>query len=319
MEKFEILRLIDEGRSEGGRVSGAQHSVVKNHDKAVLELLKNVSVPRVINRMGLDWTLEDAVGEEVRGTSGKNVFYFDKKDVDEVLREKRIRAMKKAYHPAKAFNQQYGTLYKTYFREVTKDSLYERKHVAFSASVFIGYRESVVENDERLSDWGGYTEDNFGLFRDFESFRLECRRWSTLCFLEYDEDGNFVNRDYNVDLPMYTQQAPDFEIMKTEAIKFIEGMEATIASGNVFFGENFCYDAFFYNSGDDETEFRIERIPFRNMGKNGPEFQKGRGAKIYKLGKNYEQVTKDDIKERIFSKFLNPFWSKNEATKHLAE
>jgi hypothetical protein len=294
-----LTKLRTDKRSDS---SSDVWTVFLNHDAALREAVLNVKPPTTFTSgWSRDkWTIDSYEGDEVKCTSGKNVKYFSKEEIEKIqhnlIKEDRIEK----FNPFNKFFDQHGSLYR--YQEYN-DLNYSTK----SIEALIG-GESPGEESADLPDLRSHmgmcsvNEYEFNITKT--EFQLRFKEHCSTGFMEYTDEGDFVNRDYNQTLQLFTQEKPDILSIYTsfqDAILLLGSLEKTSAS-NILYSDNFCYVPFI----NDDTwgiEFTLAKIPVRPDYPRTYQFD--RGDTIFKKPAKTIVLTVDEVLSFIETEFTN--------------
>lgn len=290
MEKYKLTPL--------GKIDTEKHpkwSVFKNLSPELREfvLAKDTNTKFNAGFEG-DWevvSFEPDENGEIACKRGKNVRYFPKEDVYEYLGYARKDWLAKNFDPTDNFFKLHGPLWKL---EVHKDT---QQHVTTLTVLTGGTTEESGNNMSYVEEY------QFVAWDSWAQLGLKFERHYTSCFMEYDENGNFLVRDYNMDLDGF-QQGPIKSKQVFEAFqkytKNLKGYEKRDRSDYMFSEENMLSPCF-YVKGDTMT-FVVEKIKVRYDKKS---YQKHQGCTIYKKPTKLLPISAKEILELFESKFLS--------------
>ena len=203
--------LIKTFRANGS--SYDDYSIFKNPLEELKKEIANFKIKRNTVTLGwpaVKWTIEshepDTDGD-IKCINGKNIHYFPKSEVDEALEEQLKEARNKKYEAFNYFTEAFGI--------VAQINDYQLKIInlknMFDMGKALGF-EGGHSNTTRVEFYGG-----------FYDYKLESYAYDGISMASYgesmnlyfNEDGDFVNRDYN-------QKLIDYECRDIKPSEFVE-------------------------------------------------------------------------------------------------
>lgn len=248
-----------------------------------------------------EWKIDKYEGNEVRCVSGKNVKYFTKEEVEEYLNQKRNDAIIQEFDPISSFFEQFGHVH-----------CVERNSFEGGSSLVVKSLKGgfLPGHEGGLKEMGYVNEVERSLVvNDNGRIELKIRDGGMLVFLGFDNNGNFTNRDYNVELQRFSQESPRLE-------EFFEKMKKTVkrlgeleysSKTKAFYSQTHCYVPSFRKELVEgrqdpyEMEFSLEAVPKRD-GKD--DYQQWSGYPIYKKPKVTESLSPTKVWQILEENYL---------------
>lgn len=292
-EKNKIESL---GKEKGTTGSGAStgFTIFKNHDEELVAKIKAVTLDEKTFVNGFNETCtivsEDEDGQIlcINESEKKKKFFIDKEELEEYRERNLMDKINRLYPVHKHFADNFGTIF------------------GDKTLTIIG------SDDEDLGydDLGkvGYSESDFGLdvTKDSISICKKNSKWSSIMFCHFNKDGNYVNRDYNIDLARYAKAKTP---LLKEVISKIEESIPDITylyDDNKWFSDKFvlCFEDYSkitkptkgdFDIDDDQEEtiigFELKKEVVRENGTYGNKSTK----KAIKIVKNAIKVDRSHI------------------------
>ena len=284
------------------------HTIYQNHDKELLEKLKNYPKSNSFNYMfGEKWLVEDFTPDEngdLKCVFGKNIKYLPKKDVLEYLNDERADKIHKEFEIETEFTKQYGNLY-SHESGVTDDYGYDYKKYkrVYSHTHILKFKH---QKESFLDKTCTYDERQIDLSFFRSQLSLTLKKTGNFGFMQFDEDGNFINRDYNINLNHYNGVIVDKDKIYQDLLTHLKSLGNFQYSEKTkyFYRDEFMiipYDSF--DSFDEkwyEYNFRLNVIEKQNE-----EFYKTRGEPRFKKPKVLVEKTNAE-----FIELLTPYLDK---------
>jgi hypothetical protein len=291
MEKLEYVKT--EGTTDSN-----SWSTFLNKNPTLVDAIVNYKHPTTFTLLNTEWTIAEYEEEEVKCTSGRNVQYFPKSDIDDILNDRKKAALSKMYNPISEMLTQFGTLYNV---SGGSDGINEYLTV-----------KTVILDDISFPEGSMWRANEMIRYRDFEyrdstrEISLKFSDYWQVCFVEYDNDGNFVCRDYNIKFKDYTQETAAFSDIIRKFNQAILNLGPLSVQGTSFYNKDFFFKAWLncvWRDGQcSEFEITIEKIPVRS---DGYSYQKYRGETIYKVPQQSVIVEPSEVLATIERLYLN--------------
>lgn len=263
------------------KMDNGTYTVFKNHDE---ELVKKIKAVKLDDESFSTWKYgEGCVVEKVmengqlfcKNPEGK-YFTYEKEDYDQRMSDRLLNKINELYPVWKYWNDNFGIIGSGYERwEVYGHEESNKK--AYDALGKVGYKPhrtsvSTYMGVEVSSDVGG--------------------KWGSIMFCWFDTDGNYVNRDYNLDVLNAKKNKILYgKDLYKEVVDAIPDIEYTYHNGR-WFAQDFAYVLL---DVEDGLGFYLYKVDRRATGKYG-----NRGERVFSCPKrNTEQNTKADIIKAI--------------------
>ena len=244
------------------------------------------------------WVIGEKEGDEYRCTSGKNVQYFPVSQVEENLKRSTEEARNKKYQAFNYFKDCFGTV--SYLQE------YEGRPWCLSVlditeGIAMG---SVVGMGTEIDTTSvNFYNTEFRYQKEtYQALGIKIDAVGTTMCLYFTEEGDFINRDYNVDLSAYENRVITPSIILDEVKQLIKedlGNLNIETDGKKFYTSKKCYIPYVKSSGIGFTV-----IPARS---NGTSYQLYSGETIHKkpADSKLKPATVEDMLS-IFDNVENP-------------
>ena len=273
------------------------HSIYKNPDEELRQEIAGVTVDQSEVMVGFperSWKITKKEGDEYRCESGRDISYFKKEEVEKALSEKLEQERNRRYLAYKYFKKNFGIL--SYLSEYEDDnfSRCNLHKIDLVNPIFIGGNF----NSLSVEHYNNFYEYNLscGGKQRIDGIHISvCPPYGSSMKLYFDSDGNYVNRDYNIDLNKYELKdiSPSilFDKFKQRVLDLGNKIRPLQYSKGKYFTKEYCLIPFFENEQEKYT-LGINVIPVRDDGKSYQEYP---GAKIYKKPSRIEEKTAEDI------------------------
>jgi len=262
MEKLEYIKTERAKDSDYD-----DYSTFLNKDLDLIQKIKNHPKPTSFKYTWEEWTIDSYEGDEVKCLSGKNVRYFSKEEVEEYVKKRFNDEINELYPPQSALVNQFFPLYcYTNYKDKYRNENYENTHISILSS---------YSNVKAPKNWNlpRYMKgEDYSLTNKLDQIQFTYSLRGSGCWINYDEDGNFVNRDYNLALKTYNQEKPSFVDLYANLLMYIANLghvEAGKNAKNTFFTQTHCLKFYLNNELNDSKEelnFYIEKLPMREDG-----------------------------------------------------
>lgn len=219
------------------------------------------------------WVIGEKEGDEYRCTSGKNVQYFPVSEVEEKLKGSAEESRNKKFQAYSYFKDCFGTVsclreYKG--RPCHLSVLDITKAIPMGSIVGIG-------DDLDTTSVNFYNTEFRYEIETYQALGIEISAVGTSMCLYFTEEGDFINRDYNVDLSTYENRVISPSVILDEVKQLLKedlGSSKVETDGKKFYTSKKCYIPYVKYDG-----IGFEVIPVRS---NGTSYQVYSGDPIYK-------------------------------------
>lgn len=276
------------------------YSTYRNPDEALRKEIQDFKIDETKITLGWpekDWTIVAYEGDEVKCKSGKNIHYFPLEEVKKAQKENHQYQLNQKYQAYKYFKQHFGIV-----SELYRDKEYGGVHLTridiqsgLSTGSLVGIERDL--NPMNVEFYGDEHEYDFRCYGDEIELEVNPYRGTSMN-LYFNKDGDYVNRDYNVDLNKYKQNdiSPDV-VLKAFEEKILSLGTLQYSHGK-YFSRKFCYIPFAYSdeNGGRDIKCGVELIPAQDE----ITYKKYRTPAI-KLPKKPEKKTGKDLLEHLYS------------------
>jgi hypothetical protein len=280
MIETEVKESIVLGKREGG-----EYTAFRNTNQELVEKIKAVTIPEDTfeNWDGVACTIESKTPDGqllCKDSKGKSLLVSES-EYKTFRKHEKLNKINRLYPVSKYFNEQFGY----YFGE---------KVIIVGGHASPNYDALGKINVSESKFKPYFSEDgsiSVGVCLSPQMVGFH--------FCYFDEDGNYVNRDYNLDLKRHLKERP--AITKNELIEkvsaAIPGMKYMYSEKKgIWFTDSFAYTL---DINIDEKEkyfnFNLQRVPVKENGKFGKQYTKQ--FAMPKTG--LVDSSKNDIMERI--------------------
>lgn len=145
-----------------------------------------------------------------------------------------------------------------------------------------------------------WTKRHYRFLNLVDSLKFERLGSSNLMCLYFNADGNFVNRDHNINLNTFTDEVYTIENLVEEFKSFVE----LKIGNNIMFSESeqsYLTDEYYIKQYYYNDKFTFEFIKKRQ---NKNDYQNYKGEPIYKKPKNTVDINFETFWEKTFNKNL---------------
>jgi hypothetical protein len=242
------------GKGVGETLLGSKdtgYSVYKNPNAELREKIKNYKPDQTKVTMGWPaektWDIIEWEDKEVKCQSGRNTNYFPIKEVEKALAEQEELQRNIEFPAYKYFKDAFGIVSSIEKWEGGKKItiLDLQSHISIGRD----YSPTSVEH---------YNYEYEGELRFDDDMKVEFSKGCNMMSIYFNKDGDYMNRDYNVNLNQFKCKEENLGILLSELKKKILALgEVAFFRGNFYVGKNKM--EFFTNREDHELrkEFAI--------------------------------------------------------------
>lgn len=276
----------------GKYVGEKDYSIWKNHDEELVKKIKAVTIEPLGKTIS---TFQYGECEIVQHL-GDNQLLIKRKNGEFATidkpedKEKLLLKINKTYPVKDYFIDNFGDL--TSFRE----------HI-------VEINGGMFSNEHNYSD-SGYVMVSYSIYNGTKSFDFDYHKAATNCFIFFDENGNYVCRDYNINLKDYE---PISLKDKSEELKekYLSEIRNHIGDlkieyserQNTYYTDEFAYQINLINSGRFDNELKIYKYP--NQGTKY--YHPRESAYGIKKPKNVVEVDIEDVIKKVSENIENLF------------
>jgi hypothetical protein len=262
------------------------YTVFKNHDQELVRKIKAVRLPEdSFEYDGNTSKIEtDIDGQYIclNLVTGKR-FVIDHEEYPEIIKNQLLNTINRQYPIGKYWHQNFGTMFGDSVITVKSPELEEG---------------DVFEYNDFLSS--SYNEVDFAYLLSVDEDGMSMNAspgWSSNLYCHFDTDGNYVNRNYNLDIERLAKQKSK-GITKAKIIDKIKRNIPNVTymyANDTWYTEGFAFK-FLNNCSEDESSigFLLEKHQSRGRGSYGD-----RARNAFKMPKDVIQVKRETILERI--------------------
>jgi hypothetical protein len=285
--KQKPITVIGHGK-KGSDIEG--YTIFKNHDEELVAKIKAVTISEnTFEYYGFNYPEchgtckieQELDGQLMCIGPNKKRFFLDPEEYKEMRKEELLKKINTLYPVYKHFNENFGEVI-----GATKITLFDKSKN--KSDLFNRYDDQIsIESELKIND---YDEDIFSIYYSNEF-------GGSIMFCFFDENGNYVNRDYNVDIVGMSKEKP-----KTHAdiIKMIN-KKLTCNTyqfyDNTWYTDNYAFrieqieeDDDDYNDNDDNSDNEAESFVYKKIGFTMTRYKYNPNTKKY--GKTYDKVKK---------------------------
>lgn len=262
-----VRTITEEMKLELLGVTGKEsntYSTWKNQDDELRKKIVNYPLDDfIIEWPRAKWNIDSYDGDDVKCVDGRNVKYFTRQEVDTMLKTQKEHNIAGDFNAPGLFLKQFGPLYK---RIIWDNPYNNMEH----------YREYLTIIEKPFTFNSGVKGDLMSYIKEYEfiytgskaEFKLEYRGgYGTTAFLNFDENGNFSNREYNIPMLQFKQEKVDPADMYA---KFKQdfcnlGVITLNQKRNRIFTDEFCYHPYFWNE-QNESRFTLQGTKVQSPG-----------------------------------------------------
>ncbi len=291
VQQTKPITVLGKG-SEDSDIEG--YTIFKNHDEELVKKIKSVKLSEdsfeyegFMNGIFGTCKIEKEIDGQLQCIGPKNKrFFLDPEEYKEIRERELLNKINRLYPVSDYFNDNFGNVIgETKIKVITLDK--EANYNALD-------KVMAIESELEISD---YNENIF-------SVSFSEGRGGSIMFCHFDINGNYVNRDYNVDIVEMSKTKPTTKKqILNKAQKYINNPTYTYFD-NTWYCEDYAMRINIIDESEQEREensfvdgsvgFSIQKYPYNSNSK--------------KYGKSYDKVkkpkegiihTKKDILEQI--------------------
>lgn len=265
------------------------YTVFKNHDQELVRKIKAIRIS--------DDTFENEEGENSKIETDidgqyiclnlvtKKRFVIDHEEFQELRKNQLLNEINRQYPIGQYWTQNFGRMFGDTLITVHTPEREEGDEICFNDFLSASFSETDFQYLLDVDDDGITMNASPG--------------WSSNLYCHFDKDGNYVNRDYNLDIAALAKNKSK-GINKTKIIDKIKRNIPNVTymyANDTWYTEGFAFK-FLNNCSEDESSigFLLERHQSRGSGR-GSYGDRARNA--FKMPKETVQVKRESILERI--------------------
>jgi hypothetical protein len=235
------------------------------------------------------WNIKEWEKHEVRCEEGRNIQYFPVNTVKEALKETQLYELNKKFKAFEHFKNTFGIISQLH---KTKDQASLSKLNLINGCGLLGGEIDTlnVQGYEKFEEYSVST---------YKGIAIEYRSYGSMLNLHFDMNGDFVNRDYNLDMHNYVREDISPKVVLNKFKELILKIKNLKRSNNIYFNDDFRYKPY-YTRKDNfyEIEFGIDAVPAYGQDKYRND---GRGETVYKKPTKYEETSSEQLYEDILA------------------
>lgn len=236
------------------------------------------------------WTILEKDGDEYKCQSDRDISYFKVSDVEknriEYIEEQRNSKFLAFEH----FKSCFGII-----TEYTPN--YNLSILDLTDGMSMGRIVGMNTNINTMSVEAYFTQYEYEINK-YQELSLKCGVHGQNMCLYFTPYGDFINRDYNINLENYSQDtiSPTVILNELKTLIYNEVGEKTLEySKGIYYTSTHCYVIY---TSEKNNEFGIEVIPVRHDGKS---YQIHSGYTIYKKPAKTVQKTVNELWDELMS------------------
>jgi len=228
------------------------YTIFKNHNKDLVAKIKELAKTPFDGSVEGDWgvngKIESEMGDQYicMGEDGKR-FFIDKSDLESMKKTWILNLINKTYPVGKYFNENFGYIFGSSIIKVESPEISDDDEFSFDGLGSSSYKEIELDIYPHNGQISFQTDGD----------------WGSNLFMHFNEEGNYVNRDYNLNLvEMCKEKTPTLENALKEIKKLVPA-GGYMRKDNIWYGET-C--AIIISTNTDEHNvfsFSIENHPIR--------------------------------------------------------
>ncbi len=276
------------------------YSIFENTNEELRTKIKNFKIDKSKVTLGWPertWNVSELEGEEYKCTDGKNVQFFPIAKVEKAWEDMHQYSLNQEYPPYKYFKSCFGKLSSTF-----KD---ERHYSLKKIDLKEDEQHSIGKGELDPTKVEFYWSfDRYSVYESNDYIEIEAtiQRGSSLN-LFFNNDGNFVNRDYNENLIDYKIKDVPPSTVLDQLKKMLNNIEGNIEEcKGKFYTNKFCYVPYcYYDEADPNTiKLGFDKIP--------AEDKEGMSYKAYRVPRIKKPKTRNDSNsEAMFQTIIDKF------------
>lgn len=271
------------------------YSTYKNPNESLKQQIKDFKLEDTTTvRMGWPtrtWTIDSIEGKSVKCVDGKNVQYFPKAEIDEALAEKLENKRNMAFPAHKYFKECFGIITSVY---KDKGNLYRLKKLSLGKAIPMSFDGKQKLNPLDLNIYQGMYDYQIDTYH---GIALEVRIGAEMLNLHFNEEGDFVNRDYNCNLTEFDGEDLSPAVMLAELEKQIRSSITgkIFKAGKKYYTDKNCYIPYL-NEEDHKIGVQMAAVRYDNVS-----YQARSGYPIHKKPAKAVEVTINDLIQDVLS------------------
>jgi hypothetical protein len=256
---IETVENIVIGKGKGDE---SEYTIFRNNNKELVEKIKAVTIPEDVfedwdgEKYKIESTTSD--GQYLCKTLKGKTILVDKKSHNECRKNEKLNKINNLYPVSKYFNENFGY----YFGD---------KIIIVGGNSKGGYNDLGKVNVATLDFYNNFSED--GSIYVSSCFKS---RMVGFHFCHFNEEGNYVNRDYNLDLKRllkYPAPITQQELIEKVSAAIPDLPYMYCEKKNIWFTDSFAYTLkITFDEKDEYFGFSIEKIPVKENGKFGKQY-----------------------------------------------
>lgn len=279
---IETVENIVIGKGKGDE---AGYTIYRNKNKELVEKIKAVTIPEDTfeNWDGEVCKIESTTsdGQYLCKTLKGKTLLVDKKSYTKYRENEKLNKINNLYPVSKYFNENFG--------------YYFGNKLVIVGGGSKGSYDDLGKVNVAVSDFG------MDVFEDGSIYTGVCFKpqWVEVHFCHFNEEGNYVNRDYNLDLKRYLKSPAaitKYELIEKISAAIPDSLYMYCEKKSIWFSDSFAY--VFKTNFDEKDEFfsfRLDKVPVKENGKFGKQFVK----QFSMPKKGLRESSKGEIIERL--------------------
>lgn len=291
MKEYQIKRVLPEGSSYDNH-----YTTYRNPDPKLRKEIASFKLPANKVTLGWpekEWTILEYEDKEVKCQSGRNISYFPIEDVKEALENNLKYERNQKYQPHNYFKKHFGVISKVDKHEksmtVNRIDLVAAHPVGNLVGLYQPLDPTTVE-----FYWNFYKAE---LTWWDEQIKLEVSNHGSSLNIWFDENGDYVNRDYNENLNNFKNEDVDLNKVLDHLHKNLiksYGKELMHLNGK-YYTPSECLVPYVWEGHDQSPAFGINIYKTEDKGKT---YKKWR-EKAIKRPKKLEPVGIDHLWNKV--------------------
>ena len=275
MKEFQIKRVLPEGSTYNN-----YYTTYRNPNAKLRKEIASFKLPENTVTLGWPektWKILEYENREVKCQSGRNINYFTVEEVREALDSNLTYERNQKYQPHKYFKQHFGIISKVY---KDKKSIHIEKWDmvdALNTGALVGAYQPL--DPTTVEFYGNHYRVELTWYDD--NIKLKASKHGSSLNMWFDENGDYVNRDYNENLNEFKNEDVDLKQVLDHWHKNLiktYGREIEHLNGKYYFKDE-CLVPYVYDNDDSDPEFGIEIYKSEDKGKT---YKKWRSKAIKK-------------------------------------
>ncbi len=277
----------DDDDSQEYEHRGDTYTVFKNHNEELVAKIKELAKTPFDGTVDGGWEekgkIDSELGEQyLCKTNAGRYFLIDKSELEEQKKRFILNLINKTYPVGKYFNENFGYIFGT-------------------SHIVVNSPESNEESDNDESDYDSLGEVNFSE-TELDIYDLDgnitlqsAGKWGSFMFMHFDEEGNYVNRDYNLNLVVMSQEKPKTLDQAIRAFTKVIPAGNCMRKDNIWYMETCALEVSVFTNDDEQFTISLRNHPIKANGTYA-----SRGTKPFKIPKDaVESKGRPEIMEII--------------------